>query len=281
MNKTHAPSASILPLIFGILLLANNITALESAFILNDDFQDGDRTLQKPPESLQYFYSGNPRSIKETEGNLVLNGDQRAYLLGYLGAPGEYIELEVGQILSLEITFRAEQGEGQGLRPLRLALLNSGDNEGGQRATMKDHFGSKMVGHTDYRGYQAAYALFASTGNTIAIYERDLPHQSLIISTLEGKSGYTPLGEFGGSGSTRADSLYTAQIYVQRQSETETEITAILAEKGSKERTDFSLKRLDTNDIVTRFDTIGVGLKASKGNLGNVYIESLRVFKVM
>lgn len=282
MKKSNTPSSLLRHLFLAIILVANSSSALESVFILNDDFQDGIRTLQNPPKSIAYFYSAHPSAINETEGNLILNGNNRAYMLGYLGDPGEYIELEVGQIISFEVTFRAEKGDGQSLRPLRLALFNSGDNVGDQRATTKDHFGSNNIdGHKNYRGYQAAFSLFSSRGSTIALYERDIPHQSLLISTLEGKSGYTPMGEFGGSGSTQEENFYTAQIYIQRKSETEAEVTAILAEKGSKERTDFSLKRLDSKDIVTRFDSIGVGLKGIKGNLGNVYIESLRVFKVM
>jgi hypothetical protein len=263
-----------------VLFLAASILSAGAVDLVHDTFQDGDRTLQKPPQSLAYYCSHPGTHLSEGEGSLTLNGDSNRYIMAYLGDAGDYVDLKVGEALSLEISFRVEEGEPIRYKPLRMAWLNSGDLPGETRATTADAFGVENEGHLNYRGYQSAVGLFADLKSQILLAKRERPHSSLIMN-MNMDSGYRRLST-GGQGHVDSGALYTAQLNISRIAPGEVELTAIVASggTGSGEATEFFHSVVDADGPVFRFDAIAVGLNAGNRSVHQIELESLRIFKV-
>jgi len=79
--------------------------------------------------------------------------------MAYFTEPGGYIDLAVGEAISLKFTFRPDIVNFTQSRHLRFALFESGDSIDDSRAVSSDSYATGLLGLHNYRGYQASLSL--------------------------------------------------------------------------------------------------------------------------
>lgn len=257
--------------------------ALQAADVLvSDDFDDGDRMRYDPPRSLAYYCSQSASNLYEANGSLTLDsrGNNRI-VMASLTAPGEYITLEDGQTLSLEIDFRLRGGTLEPGRQLRLVWLDSTLEVGDLQFGDYDDFTRVVEDYQHFKGYQAAVSVWTpNSRNPIILMKRMYEGDGLVFKIGQGTSAYEHLGS-GGRGSLRPDELNTMQFNLARKGD-QLELTAIIAagRDSGGGVADFYYVATDRYDPYFRFDRFAIGLNAAEGTVDMIEFERLRVFIV-
>jgi hypothetical protein len=267
--------------LIGYSLIACSSVAFSS--IVEDHFNDSNRSLQSPPQSLAYFANQGPNTLIEQEGALIFNGFKaNRFFMAYLTEPGAYTELAVGEAISLKFTFRPDIVDLTQSRHLRFALFESGDTIDDSRAVSSDSYGTDLLGLQNYRGYQASLSLRNSPANEqMVLAKRHKTFNDLLIIFNPANSGYSHLG-LNGQGDFVSKQVYTAQLNIIRLEANKAEITAIVVPDGpdSTAETDCFVKVIDTDAPTLRFDSLAIGLNTADGAVRDIQIEELEVFKV-
>ncbi|KRP36522.1 MAG: hypothetical protein ABS34_07025 [Opitutaceae bacterium BACL24 MAG-120322-bin51] len=267
--------------LIGFSLMACSSVAFSS--IVKDSFDDGNRSIQSPPQSLAYFANQGPNSLIEQEGALIFNGFKaNRFFMAYLTEPGKYIDLAVGEAISLKFTFRPDIVDLTQSRHLRFALFESGDTIDDSRAVSSDSYGTDLLGLQNYRGYQASLSLRNSPANEqMVLAKRHKTFNDLLIIFNPANSGYSHLG-LNGQGDFVSKQVYTAQLNIIRLEANKAEITAIVVPDGpdSTAETDCFVKVIDTHSPTLRFDSLAIGLNTADGAVRDIQIEELEVFKL-
>lgn len=267
--------------LIGFSLIACSSVAFSS--IVKDHFDDSNRGLQSPPQSLAYFANQGPNSLIEQEGALIFNGFKaNRFFMAYFTEPGGYIDLAVGEAISLKFTFRPDIVNFTQSRHLRFALFESGDSIDDSRAVSSDSFATDLLGLQNYRGYQASLSLRNSPANEqMVLAKRHKTFSDLLIVFNPANSGYSHLGQ-NGQGDFVSKRVYTAQLNIIRQEANKAEITAIVVPDGpdSTVGTNCFVKVIDTHLPTLRFDSLAIGLNTADGAVRDIQIEELEVFKV-
>ena len=267
--------------LIGFSLMACSSVAFSS--IVKDSFDDGNRSIQSPPQSLAYFANQGPNSLIEQEGALIFNGFKaNRFFMAYLTEPGKYIDLAVGEAISLKFTFRPDIVDLTQSRHLRFALFESGDTIDDSRAVSSDSYGTDLLGLQNYRGYQASLSLRNSPANEqMVLAKRHKTFNDLLIIFNPANSGYSHLG-LNGQGDFVSKQVYTAQLNIIRLEANKAEISAIVVPDGpdSTAETDCFVKVIDNDAPTLRFDSLAIGLNTADGAVRDIQIEELEVFKV-
>lgn len=121
--------------------------------LLNDTFADGDRTTQNLPASAAFYQGGSSvnQSLDVVSQTLQYSFDNTSGQLGqyvvYFTAEGSPVSLNVGDKLSVSLTFSGDQIV-NGADSLRIGLFDSG----GSRVSA-DYSGVANVAFNAYTGY--------------------------------------------------------------------------------------------------------------------------------
>lgn len=251
--------------------------------IVKDSFDDSNRSIQSPPQSLAYYSNQAPNTLIEKEGALIFDGVKaNRFFMAYFTEPGEYIDLAVGEAISLKFTFRPDIVNFTQSRHLRFALFESGDSIDGRRAVSSDNYGLNLPGLQNYRGYQASLSFRKSLSNEqMVLAKRHKTFNDLLIIFNPENSGYSHLG-VNGQGDFVSKQVYTAQLNIIRLDANNTEIAGIVVPDGSNSTAETAcfVKFIDTDGPILRFDSLAIGLNTADGAVKDIQIEELEVFKV-
>ena len=156
-----------LPLLL-IMLAASASLKAAPIVLLNDQFDDGDRSTQNLPTSSRWYYLGGSGAMSVSDHTLNWNvGGGYATALTYFSATP--VALQVGDSLTASFTLAFDNVGSVSLADsLRIGIFNSG----GARISADAPAGRFTPSFNNYAGYYGALNPLSSNANTFRSYRR-------------------------------------------------------------------------------------------------------------
>ena len=231
---------------------------------LDEKFSDGERGLQSPPASAEWFSSSASATLTTTPGALRQDGGGR-YVLAYFPPADAPAYLAPGETLVLTYQI-ALDGPLDGPGALRVGLFNSA----GKRIVADKQ--AQSPDFTGYRGYMGASNPAPSKNAPLRIFKRTQGEDTLIGAL----TSFSSIGEAAGQIQTLKDGqTYTGTLTIQRSASGES--NTITHGFSGGDLTPHQVTTVDSLDPVTVFDTVVIhaGTKAARGfTLKSVRIET-------
>lgn len=224
-------------LLFSLTTLACVATA--SGALLSETFEEGKLAVQDLPNSAQWF---NSESGGIKSGPTGLEVQPNRYVLAYFTEAGNPVELEVGQSLSVRVSFSVTDPIN---RPsvFRVAVLNSGDET---NRVFRTGAGQERPEFMDYVGYGAFLNLNWRTALSLTRRDRDLSEK-----LINGNEPFEVLlGDTGRGATFSSDTPQTLTMTITRQSE------GVEVSASVEEFDDYAGTIVDTSQALTTFDTV-------------------------
>jgi hypothetical protein len=239
-------------------LLAFFSIPVRGQVLLNDNFSDGERLTQNPPNSVHWYSGGLSNNVSASSDALVFTGDVGGSTpgsihgggLAYFTAAGSPFSLSIGQSMTLSFDYSYGQIDSADWH-LEFGLFNSG---GARTAT--DDTGFNSSSFNAYTGYAAAGVLGPdpSGPGRFKIAERNLTANNL-LSTLS----YTILGSnVKQTGGASAGITYDASLTLYYADATDMILTSVIDGE--------TLTRTVTGGLFTSFDTVGIFAPGTPGS---------------
>lgn len=217
--------------------------------LVNETFADGNRIDQNPPGSLLWYSAGSASTLTTVVGAMTMTANDN-FVIGYVTPAGSPISLNVGEKLTLTVTFSGVLTGSLSPTGVRFGLFDSH----GERVSTTGAQGSAPA-YLNYAGYVATFGVNNSGNTQLAsnLWKRTPGANSNLINTA---SGYTyATGSSTGStfsGSIVSDNPYTLTLTLDYQSLNQLVVTSSLT-GGSLSGIVMSMT--DTTPVTT-FDSI-------------------------
>lgn len=234
------------------------------ALWIDEQFSDGERGLQSPPASAEWFSSSASPTLTVAPGALKQDGGGR-YVLAYFSPSGTPAYLAPGE--TLVVTYRIViDSPLDGPGALRVGLFNSA---GKRIIADKQAQSSDFAG---YRGYMGAANPAPSKNAPLRLFKRTQGEDTLIAAL----TAFSSIGEAAGLIQTMKDGqAYTGTFTIQRSSSGES--NTITHGFSGGDLAPHQTTAVDALEPVTVFDTVVIhaGTKAAHGfTLKSVRIET-------
>jgi hypothetical protein len=240
----------------GILVFFN--APVRGQVLLNDNFSDGERLTQTPPNSVHWFSGGLSNNVSASSDALVFSGDVGGSTpgsihgggLAYFTASGSPFSLSIGQSMTLSFDYSYSQIDSSDWH-LEFGLFNSGGSR-----TATDNTGFNSSSFNAYNGYAAAGVLGPDPSGLgrFKIAERNLTANNL-LSTLS----YTILGSnVKQTGGASAGITYNASLTIYYADATDMTLTTVIDGE--------TLTRTVSGALFTSFDTVGIFAPGTPGS---------------
>lgn len=250
-------------------LIAAPLSASDLA-VVNEQFADGGRAEDAPPQSLKWFYSSKGSSVvgvSMAANQLILSEDRRgAEGLASVVAHFPRQELSEESSIVLSFTFTVEGTLASSYFGLRYGLFDS-------RGTSNNQFVDDLqdLGGNDSSGYLAA--INPSSGQMRVLERRlglesgdliNLPYESF---KKDGGGPYVQLGGAAeGKNALKVGERYRATMKVIRRSARSISVEAVIT--GEAAGTVGTIDQLDAtpSTLVSTFDTVAIGISGKTVN---------------
>lgn len=231
---------------------------------LDEKFSDGERNLQGPPASAEWFSSSATVTLTATPGALKQDGGGR-YVLAYFAPADAPAYIAPGETLVLTYQI-AVDGPLDGPGALRVGLFNSA----GKRIVADKQ--AQSPDFAGYRGYMGAANPAPSKNAPLRLFKRTQGEDTLIAAL----TAFSSIGEAAGLIQTMKDGqTYTGTLTIQRSASGES--NTITHGFSGGDLAPHQTTAVDALEPVTVFDTVVIhaGTKAARGfTLKSVRIET-------
>lgn len=236
--------------ILSLLPLAICSAVAAEAVLVDEQFSDGRRSGQNPPQSLEWFSSVPGSGLEEGDGKMTLRNAQASakHAVAYFLPAGKLTTLKVGDSLELSFKFTPLDRAGDAGNSLRFGFFNSAtDSEG------RFNRDGQNPPESTAQGYVAALSARSDSATAISLFRRHGTGRLLTNS-----DAYQVLKNQVQSFGLTAGQTYKVTLTLKRESQQEMSLTATVSE-GDLDGT-FELAGTDAQEIVSEFDGIGFSI---------------------
>lgn len=219
-----------------------------SEVLVEEQFADGNRSRQHPPESLEWF-SSVKSGLEEEGGKMAIRGatDSARHAVAYFTKANAPLELQAGQALVLSFDFSPLEKGDFSNNALRFGLFDS---------TAAERFQNDGDNPEPYDapGYVCAVGLRGDAHSQIVLFKRSGDGGRLLTNSYV----YLPLRSQDASLTLSPGQTYSCTLRVARIGAGQVKLSGKIS--GGDLAAPLDLTETDATDVITRFDTVGLSI---------------------
>lgn len=237
------------------------LPAANQTLVVNESFNDGNRSDDMPPASLTWWSSSSSSGLTVTNGAMTQAATGSRHMIAHFPER----TLALGETLELRFEFTLGSDPLAIAGGLRFALLQ----RGGRLEFTGD---SQNPTNTFYPGYGAFTNLNPASGTPTTLRRRDTTTSAQVLTSMSAYS--TELGSGGTVQTFAAQTGYHATLRLERTAASEVRVTLAYRGGAIAEET---ILGLDAADPVTTFDTLAIGI----GSSGSPAVTALTIDNIV
>lgn len=237
------------------------LPAANQTLVVNESFNDGNRSNYDPPASLEWWSSSSASGLTVANGAMTQAATGSRHMIAHFPAR----TLALGETLELSFEFTPGSEPGNIAGGLRFALLHRD-----QRLAFTGD--SQNPTNTFYPGYGVFTNLNPTSGSPTALRRRDTVTTANVLTSMTAYT--TDLASGGTLQAFAANVKYRASLLLKRTSATEVQLT--LAYSGGTVAVE-QITGTDAANPLTTFDTVAIGI----GSSGDPAVTALTIDNVV